>query len=184
MDRLDTASAHPANADQPDARPAASAASAPPGPEVDRRADLPPERAALAQAGAGAGRPCRWRADGMVSAETAVALPALIVVLGLLLWAVGVGVTHARCVGAARGAALAAARGEADDDISGRVRASLGEHSRVSVRRTGADIRIVVTTRVGGGRLLPARTVTASAYAVAEPGQAGPTVVDSPREPR
>lgn len=107
--------------------------------------------------------------DGMVSAETAAALPVLVIVLGMLLWGLAVGVMQARCVAAARGAALATARGEDERSVTGAVRSALGERSRVTVRRAGDEILVVVTGRVGGLRWLPARTVSATAYAAAEP---------------
>jgi hypothetical protein len=106
----------------------------------------------------------------MVSAETAVALPALVVVLAVLLWGLAVGIMQVRCVAAARGAALAAARGEADGEISAQVRRTLGTGSVVTVRRHGEQIRVEVAGRVAGLRWLPARTVNATAVATAEPG--------------
>jgi len=106
----------------------------------------------------------------MVSAETAVALPALVVVLATLLWGLAVGVMQIRCVAAARGAALAAARGEAEAQVAGQVRRALGSASAVTVRRYGDDIVVVVSGRVGRLGWLPARRVAATSYATAEPG--------------
>jgi len=106
----------------------------------------------------------------MVSAETAVVLPALVAVLAVLLWGLAIGVTHVRCVAAARGAALAAARGETDGEIAIHVRRSLGSSSVVMVRRHGEQVQVEVSSRVAGLRWVPGRTVSAAAVAKAEPG--------------
>lgn len=97
-------------------------------------------------------------------------LPALVAVLAVLLWGLAVGVAHVRCVAAARGAALAAARGEADGEIATHVRRALGSESVVTVRRHGEQVQVEVSSRVAGLRWIPGRTVSAAAVAQAEPG--------------
>lgn len=53
------------------------------------------------------------RQEGSVTAETAMVLPALVVVLAALLWFAAGAVAQLRCVDAARAGARALARGEA-----------------------------------------------------------------------
>jgi hypothetical protein len=109
----------------------------------------------------------------MVSAETAMALPGLVAVLALVLWGVAVGVTHLRCVSAARAAAIALARGEDSAATAARTVRAVGGGVTLSVSRAADHVTVVVRTRVSGG-LLPARVVTATATAVSEPaGSAG-----------
>lgn len=49
---------------------------------------------------------------GMVTAETAVVLPVLVLMAAVLVWLIGVGIAQVRCVDAARDAARALARDE------------------------------------------------------------------------
>jgi hypothetical protein len=108
------------------------------------------------------------REVGMVSAETAMALPALVAVLALVLWGVTVGVTQLRCVSAARAAAIALARGEDPAATAARTARAVGPRATLSISRVGDQVTVVVRTRVAGG-LVPARAVSATATAVAEP---------------
>lgn len=64
-----------------------------------------------------AGRSTRWgrRQGGMVTAETAVTIPAVLVVLAIALTGLAAGVDQVRCVEAARVAARALARGDPAD---------------------------------------------------------------------
>ncbi|MBO3745815.1 hypothetical protein J5X84_07010 [Streptosporangiaceae bacterium NEAU-GS5] len=102
----------------------------------------------------------------------AVGLPALVVVLGFVLWAISVVGAQLECVDAARAGARAAARGEASAAI------------RVAVSRAappGADIAIVIGPDLARvdvhavvrsaftSLLLPAVTVEASATSATEP---------------
>ncbi len=123
----------------------------------------------------------RWRQHlrrrhhdhGSVTAETAVALPALILVVAALVWLIGVLGAHVRCADAAREAVRAAARG----DDAGAVRAVAAEvapaGSVVDVS-SGDTVRAVVTARVNApgllASLLPAMTVSGSAVALPEAG--------------
>jgi hypothetical protein len=121
----------------------------------------------------------------MVSAETAMALPALVAVLALVLWGVTVGVTQLRCVSAARAAAIALARGEDAAAAAERTARAVGRGATLSVTRAGDQVTVVVRSEVAGG-LLPAHVVSATASAIAEP--AGAASVDgdpagSPRHP-
>ncbi|MPZ61355.1 MAG: pilus assembly protein TadE [Propionibacteriales bacterium] len=49
---------------------------------------------------------------GMVTAETAVVMPVLVLIAAMLVWLIGVGIAQVRCVDAARDAARALARDE------------------------------------------------------------------------
>jgi hypothetical protein len=94
----------------------------------------------------------RWRAgsdDGMATAEMAVAMPSLVVVL-----AAAVGLLHAvgaelRCADAARLAARAAARGEPAAAVVAQARAAAPAGSTVSVTRKGDTYDVSVTARLG-----------------------------------
>jgi Flp pilus assembly protein TadG len=85
---------------------------------------------------------------GAITAETAIVLPVLVVLLLVGLWAVGVVVANIRCVDAARDVARAVARGEPGD-----VARRIGERSAppgavVGISRDGADVRVVVDADV------------------------------------
>lgn len=87
--------------------------------------------------------------DGMVTAETAVALPAVVLVLALGLGAAGLGVDTVRCVDAARVGARAAARG---DDGAVAARRAAPDGSGITHTRAGGDVRVDVVA--------PARPLT------------------------
>ncbi|WP_410007809.1 TadE family type IV pilus minor pilin [Planotetraspora sp. A-T 1434] len=112
------------------------------------------------------------RERGSVTAETAVALPALVVVLAASLWVIAVVGAHLECVDAARAGARAAARGEAPEAVrSAVVRAAPGG-ARVVVSPgaevTRVDVSVAVQPR--WGPMLPAVEVRASAVSATEPG--------------
>lgn len=100
----------------------------------------------------------------MVTAELAVAIPSVVLVLALCLVAVNAAVDQIRCIDAARIASRAAARG----DDSTRVHslavqaAPAGAHVAVSGAGDGA-VRVTVTARTGGWGALPGWDLTASA---------------------
>ncbi len=116
----------------------------------------------------------RRRDGGMATAEFAVVLPALVLIIAAGLAMVSVVLAQVRCVDAAREAARAAARGEPPDVVrSAAVRASpAGAH--VDVGSAGEEVRATVSApagRVGG--LLPAFHVSATAVALREPESTG-----------
>lgn len=80
----------------------------------------------------------------MVTAELAVALPAVVAVLAVCLWAFGAAVDQVRCVDAARAAARAAARGEAGGSVDALVRREAPAGSSSSVTVSGTDLTVVV----------------------------------------
>jgi hypothetical protein len=105
-----------------------------------------------------------------VTAELAVGLPVLVLLLVVGLAAVSAVTSKLRCVGAARDAALSQARG-GDGAADGRRSAPDG--ARIAVTVAGGEVRAVVTAEVGLlGRYLPGVTVSATAVAAVEPGTA------------
>jgi hypothetical protein len=112
---------------------------------------------------------------GAVTAETAVALPILVLVALGLAWLVALGATEVRALDAARETARAAARGEdvaASIDLGLRV-ATPG--SRIRVRDEGETLAVSVEAPVRGPggifAFLPTYRVTATAVAAREPGR-------------
>ncbi|WP_256795776.1 TadE family type IV pilus minor pilin [Terrabacter sp. Ter38] len=104
----------------------------------------------------------------MVTAELAVAIPSVVLLLGFCLVAINAAVDQIRCVDAARVAARAAARG----DDSGRVRALAAETAptgaRVQISGVGGGVRVVVSARTGGWGLLPGWELSAAAVTPVE----------------
>jgi Flp pilus assembly protein TadG len=108
----------------------------------------------------------------MVTAETAVVLPVLLVVLAGSIWVLACVAAELRCVDAARVGARAAARGDAEPAVS--VAASkLAPHGAVvSVARGPAEVtvRVHAVVRPFGAALgrLPGTSVSARATAMVE----------------
>ena len=117
-------------------------------------------------------RPVRPRDRGSATAELAVGLPALLVLLFAGLAAVGAVTIKLQCVDAARDAALAAARGSPGTEA--------GEHAapggaEVSITVDGDTVMATVRAPVPViGGWLPGLWVDASAVAAVEPGTPGP----------
>ena len=110
----------------------------------------------------------------MVTAETAVVLPVLMVVLAAAVAAVTVVGAQLRCVDAAREGARAAARGEVTAaELAGR--AAPGG-AVIAVKVAGDEVRVTVSAEVRPLGPLPLRVpVTAEAVALLEPGAVGRT---------
>lgn len=110
-------------------------------------------------------RTCR----GAVTAEFAVALPAVLLVLGLLLAGSAAGLTQLRLEEAARAGARALARGEDTAAVGGIVRRLAGESARASVGSDAGWLSVTVSGTVHGAAapLVP-WTLTARAWARAE----------------
>jgi Flp pilus assembly protein TadG len=115
----------------------------------------------------------RRRSDeGSVTAETAVVLPALVLLLVLLLWGLSVGSAQVRCVDASRVAARALARGE-DPAVATSAAldaAPVGARVEVSVGASQVTVRVTATAPGPGslGGSTGAVTVSASATAARE----------------
>ena len=110
----------------------------------------------------------------MVTAETAVVLPVLLLVLAGAVAVVTVVGAHLRCVDAAREGARAAARGEdvvTVTEIVGRA-APRGADATVEVGED--EVRVTVTARIAPLGPVPLGvTVSAEAVALREPGEHG-----------
>jgi hypothetical protein len=108
------------------------------------------------------------RERGMVTAELAVAIPSVVLVLAFCLVAVNAGVDQIRCIDAARVAARAAARG--DDPARVRALANEAAPSGARVQVSGVDgaVRVVVSAHTGGWGLLPGWELSASAVTPVE----------------
>lgn len=106
--------------------------------------------------------------SGFVTAELAAALPAVVAVLALGLWAVSAVGMKVRAIDAANSAAIAAARGE---DAQAVAEAYLPEGASVAVSSDDTVARAVVTAPVRPlGPLTPPMDITAEAAAPMEPG--------------
>jgi len=113
------------------------------------------------------GRGSARRDRGSATAELAVGLPALVLLLMFALGAVNAVLARMQCVDAARDAALTSARG-GDGTAEGQRRAPRG--ATVSVTVAGQTATAVVRLRVQPlGPYLPSITVTGQAVADQEP---------------
>jgi Flp pilus assembly protein TadG len=110
----------------------------------------------------------RSRDRGYVTAETAVVVPCLVLLLGMLLWGLGAVGVQLRCGDAARAGARAAARGEAIAVAVDVARAAAPAGADVRVVRDGGLYRVRVEARTLGPGPLAVR-VTREAVARAEP---------------
>ncbi|MFJ1795385.1 TadE family type IV pilus minor pilin [Kitasatospora griseola] len=101
----------------------------------------------------------------MVTAETAVALPALVLLAAMLIWGVVAAGAQIRCVDAARAGARAAARG--DSDAAAVAAAAAPPGAKVTVALDTATARVTVEAPCPGpGRLAAVLSVRLSATAV------------------
>ncbi|MBO4271341.1 TadE family type IV pilus minor pilin [Microbispora triticiradicis] len=114
----------------------------------------------------------RRRERGSVTAETAVALPALVLVLTASLWAVAATDAQLRCVDAARAGARAAGRGEAPEQVRAVVLRLAPADATVSVAAGAGTVRVEVTATVRPlwRPFLPPVRLRASAVSDTEPG--------------
>lgn len=106
----------------------------------------------------------------MVSAELALVIPSILLVLALCLTALALGIDQVRCVDAARVAARAASRGEDPALVQqlAATRAPDGAGVSITTGADGVEVRVEAPPRV---RLLPTLpAASASATAVWEPG--------------
>ena len=124
-------------------------------------------------------RPATRRDAGMVTAETAVLLPVLVVVLAAAVFVLACVAAQLQCVDAARAGARVAARGEPAAAVTGTAERLAPAGARVTVAAGGrlagaATVEVVVRAQVRPfGRALrglPAVRVSARAVAGAEPG--------------
>ncbi|XRQ07020.1 TadE family type IV pilus minor pilin [Actinomadura welshii] len=108
----------------------------------------------------------------MATAEIAVALPALVLITAIALWALAVASVQLTCTDAARTGARAAARGESLAAVRERVVRAVPKGATVRVSRDEATVRVDVSVpvRPPAAAGLPPLTVQAHAAAATEPG--------------
>ncbi|MDR7082605.1 Flp pilus assembly protein TadG [Arthrobacter ginsengisoli] len=130
----------------------------------------------------------RWRpgrragaSRGAVTAEFAVTLPAVLLLLGLLLAGSAAGVTQLRLEEAARAGARALARGEDAGAVDMIVRRLAGDSADAAVASDGEWLTVTVSGRVPGavGSLLP-WTFSARAWARGETSEPSAAAVGAP----
>lgn len=80
----------------------------------------------------------------MVTAETAVAIPTLVLFVAMLLWGLMAACAQIQCVDAARAGARAAARAEADGSTLAAARSVAPRGARVRLVREGDLVRVRV----------------------------------------
>ena len=91
----------------------------------------------------------------MVTAETAVVLPALLLVLALAISAIGHVLVVVRATDAARSGARAAARGDGDNEVRQVAQRELAQASPSQVQVRHADGLVQVSVTVPGASVLP-----------------------------
>lgn len=108
---------------------------------------------------------------GSVTAETAVAFPAIVVVLVVALWGVSAAAAQVACVDAARAGARAAARGEPPEAVRSAVLRAAPPGASVSLHRDSLTTRVVVRAQVRPPLrgLFPALALQANAIEATEP---------------
>ena len=107
----------------------------------------------------------------MVTAETAVVLPVLLLVLAGAVAAMTVVGAHLRCVDAAREGARAAARGEDTAVVTALAGRAAPDGAGTTVTVDGATVTVAVTAEVAPLGPVPLRVpVSASAVTQREPG--------------
>lgn len=121
------------------------------------------------------------RDRGSATAELAIGLPAVVLLLLAGLTAVSAVLTQLRCVDAARDAALAASRGE-DGVAAGRRSAPAGATVSVAVGSESVQVRVSAPVHPLGARV-PGLTVTAESVAAIEPGLLEPAGTLEPLGP-
>lgn len=107
----------------------------------------------------------------MVTAEIAVAVPAVVVLLAMLLWAVALVGAYVQVVDAARAGARAAARGESVAASAAVAEQAAPPGADAVITHDAGDVRVAVHVQVeppGGLAVLPSIDVSAVAYAAVE----------------
>jgi len=82
---------------------------------------------------------------GSVTAETALVIPVLVGVAGLLLWLLAAGVSQVRCIDAARDAARALARDEPEPRVLAAAREMAPKGAVVDVDRVGDAVQVRIS---------------------------------------
>lgn len=109
----------------------------------------------------------------MVTAELAVALPAVVLVLTCCLAGLLAAVDQIRCVDAARIASRAVARGDPVERVRALALQAAPQGARVFVNQWGRDASVVVRAQTGGwGGVIPTWEITSTATTPVETGGA------------
>lgn len=108
------------------------------------------------------------RDRGSVTAELAVGLPAVVVLLVALLTVASAAVEQTRCTDAARAGARSAALGEPDGNVVATARRLAGDGAAVAVSRSEGWVTVTVSDAVGSWQGTPLRA-HATAVSRAEP---------------
>lgn len=109
------------------------------------------------------------RERGSVTAEIAVALPALVLITTAALWGVAAASVQVACTDAVRAGARAAARGESLPVVRAAVTRAVPAGAAVRVRRDEVTVRVEVSAPVRAPGL-PGLVIRAAAVADTEPG--------------
>jgi hypothetical protein len=111
----------------------------------------------------------------MVTAELAVTITVVVLVLAFCTAGIAAGVDQLRCVDAARIAARSAARGDPPDQSRGLALQAAPADAVVAIERVGEEVRVTVSARAGGlGGLLPSWRLQAHATGPLETAGPGP----------
>lgn len=114
----------------------------------------------------------RSREHGYATAETAVVMPALVVVVLFAVWLLACVGAQLRCVDAARAGARSAARADPSSQVTSLARALAPRGAQVEVTTGGAFVTVVVRAQIHPlgvlVRLLPGTPVSARASAERE----------------
>jgi Flp pilus assembly protein TadG len=112
-------------------------------------------------------RPGRRDERGSVTAELALTLPTLAIVLVIGIWLQSAVALRAQCLDAARAGARAAARGDSDPTIRSQLAAALPAGAAVAITHAGGQVTVSVETQVtvpaGIASLVGSPRVTATA---------------------
>lgn len=105
---------------------------------------------------------------GAVTVELALAMPVLVAVLGLVLWAVSAAGLAMDCTDAARAGARAAARGDSEAAVRALIERTGPRHAVLSLERRGGLVTVTVRARTAPPGPFPLPDLTVSGSAVAE----------------
>ncbi len=119
-------------------------------------------------------RPVRDRQSGMVTAETAVTLPVLVLFGMALVWALMATAAQVQCVDAARAGARAAARQDSPEAVLAVARRAAPGGARVTVGRSGDMVRVRVVAHPPGAGALPFEVRHEAVALAEETAGAGP----------
>lgn len=114
--------------------------------------------------------PAGGRERGGVTAELALVLPGVVLLLVALLTAADAAVTQVRVADAARAGARAAALGETRAAVGDVARELAGEGAQVRVSESGGYVVVEVSRELSGPLALADLAASSSARALPEPG--------------